>query len=63
MEKYSTAQMKAVLARLQEAYLTVALCESWLAHYAALSPKHAARHQGAANAANDRALEVARDAN
>lgn len=52
-------QARAVLARLQEAYSVVALCETWLAMNAAKNP---IAHQWAANRANDRQLELGRGA-
>lgn len=58
METFTTAQMAAVRARLQAAYLEVALCESWLALH---TQERATRHQHAADRANDRALEVANE--
>lgn len=51
-------QARAVLARLQEAYSVVALCETWLAMNAAKNP---IAHQWATNRANDRQLELGRE--
>jgi hypothetical protein len=50
---------QAVIARLIRALSEVALCESWLALDEARRDLH---HQAYANAANDRALELSREA-
>lgn len=54
MPDKTSIQHQAVILRLQKALLEVALCETWLKHYAPTMPDH----QEQANSANDRVLAL-----